>query len=296
MTKGMIVRALGGFYYVDTPDGEIECRAKGIFRKRGISPVVGDKVAIEWDSRTGKGMVVEIEERKNFLIRPPLANLDQLFFIAAMRDPSPNYLVLDKLIAIAEYKGIEPIIVANKHDLAPDDSFCSVYRRAGFPVYSVSATEGEGIDEIRTLFAGKLSAFAGNTGVGKSTLLNILAPALSLQTGEISHKLGRGRHTTRSVSLYHLEGGWVADTPGFSTVDVVQYEPILKDQLQYCFREFAPFRDRCKFTGCSHTCEKGCMVVDAVERGEIPRSRHQSYCAMYQEALSYKEWEMKKRP
>ena len=290
---GMIMKQTGGFYYVETPAGErIECRAKGIFRKDDRRPVVGDRVTVEIDPSTGRGMVAAYEPRMSYLVRPPLANLDQLFLVSALRDPAPNLFVLDKLIAIAEYKHIEPVIVLSKCDLGDPEPLRAIYERAGFAVISVCAGSGEGIEAVRARLAGRLSAFTGNTGVGKSTLLNALDPTLAIETGEISRKLGRGRHTTRHVELYHLAGGLIADTPGFSTVQVIEYEPILKEELQYCFRDLSGTSPTAVSTGCAHVKEKGCAVLEAVEAGEIAKSRHQSYCELYEEAKELREWEL----
>ncbi|MDD2956223.1 MAG: ribosome small subunit-dependent GTPase A [Oscillospiraceae bacterium] len=290
--EGRILKALGGFYYVEAGEKVYECRARGLFRKQDTTPLVGDRVRIEL-TEEGKGYVVEILPRKNSLIRPPLANLDQLLFVCSVADPAPNLFVLDKLIALAEYKDIEPVVVATKTDLGESAEFAGTYRRAGIPVIEVCNQTGEGAEQVREALAGRLSAFCGNSGVGKSSLLNRVDPRLELPTGGISQKLGRGRHTTRHVELFHVQGGLVADTPGFSSVDLDRCETILKDQLQFCFREFAPYQDRCRFTGCSHTREKGCAVLEALERGEIAPSRHESYKALYESAKNIKEWKQK---
>lgn len=241
------------------------------------------------------GYILEIIGRKNALTRPPLANLDQLFLITAAVAPAPNLLVLDKLIIVCEYKGIEPILIVTKTDLAEDGMLRGIYEKAGFRVISLSNLEPEHLDEIRTLLAGKISAFAGNTGVGKSSLLNNLFPTLQLQTTDISKKLGRGRHTTRHVTLYPAnEGGFVADTPGFGTMELSQYEIIQKEELEDCFREFKPYLGECRFTGCSHTAEKGCAVREACREGNIGRTRYESYRTMYNEAKQLKDWEIAK--
>ncbi len=289
--QGLIRKATGGFYYVQTPQEELECRARGLFRKEKISPCVGDRVTVE-PTEPGKGYVVDIAPRKNVLVRPPLANLDQLFLVTSVADPSPNLLVLDKMIAIALHKEIQPILVVTKCDLGAPDTLNRIYQLAGIPVYNVNNQTGEGAQALIPLFAGKISAFSGNTGVGKSSLLNVLSPSLQIKTGETSQKLGRGRHTTRHVELFQLFDGYVADTPGFSAVELERYEVILKDQLQYCFPEFAPYLGECRFTGCSHTCEKGCAVLQALAEGKIAPSRHESYCTMYETAKQIKEWEL----
>ncbi len=293
MEKGLLLKGIGGFYYVETNSGSIlECRARGVFRNKEVSPLAGDLVMFE-ETEPGKGVIDKILPRKNMLRRPPVSNLDQLIFVISVCDPRPNPLVLDKLIAIAEYKKIKPVIVITKTDLASGDDFYRIYSRAGFETFMLSNLEPAEAKPIKDMLQGKISAFTGNSGVGKSSLLNNIAPELSLETADISKKLGRGRHTTRQVELYKLDnGGYIADTPGFSALDTGQYEVILKDELQHCFREFSPYLDRCRFRGCSHTSEKGCAVIEAVNAGEIERSRHESYREMYEEAKKIKEWEL----
>lgn len=291
---GRIIQAIAGFYYCLTAEGETyECRARGVFRNEDISPLAGDTVAFETDGQSG--FVTEILNRKNAFTRPPLANLDRLFLVTAAASPSPNFLVIDKLITVCEYKGIEPVIIVTKRDLKEDTVIRKIYEKAGFRVISLSNREPAHLDEIRELLAGKISAFAGNTGVGKSSLLNNLFPELQLTTADISKKLGRGRHTTRHITLYPAgEGGFVADTPGFGTMELSQYEIIRKEELAGCFREFAPYLSDCRFTGCSHTAEKGCAVRAALQADAIGEERYQSYCALYNEAKQIKDWEIAK--
>lgn len=295
--RGRIVKSLGGFYYVadkEQKDHIVECRARGAFRQQNIKPCVGDWVEVEMTPQ-GKGYVTKIEPRKNSLVRPPLANLDCLILVESIADPAPNPFVLDKLIAIAEYQNIEPVIVITKCDLADPTEFADIYRKAGFQVYLTKSLQNEGIEEVLEMMAGKTSAFCGNSGAGKSTLLNAIDPRLSIDTGDISQKLGRGRHTTRHVELYELpNGGFVADTPGFSAVDLEKFQVILKDELAGCFREMAPYEGKCRFRGCSHTKETGCAVLEAVKNGEISQSRHQSYLALYEIAKNIKEWEIQR--
>ena len=279
---------------MEASDGVYECKARGIFRKRGVSPVCGDKVEISLES-DGTGVIDEIEERRSLLIRPPLANLDRLFFVSSSCEPQPNLLLLDKFIAIAEYKQIEPVVVFTKADKLDPVKYMEIYDKVGIRSISVNNVTGEGSEEVRKLLSGKLSAFTGNTGVGKSSLMNNIFPELVLATGEISRKLGRGRHTTRHVELYKLEGGgYVADTPGFSSFDTNKYDIIFKDELADCFVEFRDYFGKCRFADCRHTTEKGCAVIEAVEKGIIPRSRHDSYKTMFEEASKLKEWEYKK--
>ena len=308
--QGRIICSLGGFYRVACPEQVVECRARGVFRKQEVKPMVGDQALIEL-TEDGKGYVMEILPRKNSLSRPPLANLDQLLLVVSILDPAPNLLVLDKLIAQAEFQGIEPVIVITKADLADTGALEEIYRQAGFNVLVTCSRTGEGTGQVQDALAGKVSAFCGNSGVGKSSLLNAIDPRLCLDTGDISQKLGRGRHTTRHVELYQLEnGGYVADTPGFSAVELdgmgesnktglnrskgrSPEQVIRKEQLAECFREFAPFVGQCRFSGCSHTKEAGCAVLEAVRQGQIAPSRHQSYVSLYEQAKTIKDWQLK---
>ena len=287
LTEGLIVKAISGFYYV-VPDGEPEgllaCTAKGVFRKRGTAPLAGDRVRVE------AGVVAEILPRKNELLRPPAANLDQALLTVSAAKPAPNALVLDKLIAVCEYKGIEPVIIITKTDLCDGRAFGGIYERAGFQVlYTGEGSPGR--EAILALLRGKVSIFIGNSGVGKSTMLNRLFPGLSLATAAISDKLGRGRHTTRHVELFPLPGGgYAADTPGFSTVELERYGAIRKEELAGCFREFKPYEGHCQFADCAHLKEKGCAVLAALDAGEIPASRHESYLALYEAAQKIPDW------
>ena len=290
MPQGRIIRQTGGFYYVDTGDAVIECRARGLFRKQGITPLVGDMAEVE---RTdgGKGYVTGLKARQNSLVRPPVANIDRLLLILSITDPAPNLLVVDKMLAIAEYKGIDAAIVVTKADLADTGALHRLYRSVGYEVMCLNSL-ADSPQAVAALIEGRLCVLAGNTGVGKSTLLNAIDPALALKTGETSQKLGRGRHTTRVTELFALCGGLIADTPGFSSLETAQLELIKKDALELCFREFAPYLGRCRFTGCSHTKEKGCAVLAAVQSGEVASSRHESYLEMYEEARQIKDWEV----
>lgn len=293
MKTGKLIKGIGGFYYVKC-DGEVyECKARGNFRKQKISPLVGDNVEFNVFENS-ENAIENILPRKNELIRPPLANLDTLFIVSSLTDPKVNTEIIDNLIAICEYKKIEPVIVFTKTDL--DDSgeyYKNMYTNAGFKVILCDNNTGSGSQEIKELLKGKSSAFTGNTGVGKSSLLNNIFPNLKLKTGETSKKLGRGKHTTRQCELFDTDGGYVADTPGFSSLDFQKCERILKDDLPYCFREFVEYLPYCKFSTCSHTSDKGCAVLKAVEDGKISESRHNSYVSMYEEVKNYKEWENK---
>ena len=279
---------------MEASDGVYDCKARGIFRKKGISPCCGDKVEFSVDSAS-KGVIEKILPRRSQIIRPPLANLDVLVFVSSVCEPKPNLLLLDEFIAIAEFKGIVPIVVFTKIDKQDSSELAKIYRDAGLTVFEVNNITGEGSEDVKAFLEGKMSAFTGNTGVGKSSLLNSLFPELAIETAEISRKLGRGRHTTRHSELYKVGGGYVADTPGFSTVDIERYEVIMGDEMAACFPEFRDYLTECRFSTCSHTCEKGCAVLSAVQEGKIPVSRHNSYCAMYEEVRNIPAWEMKKR-
>lgn len=288
--EGLIIRATGGFYYVYTGGETVECRARGLFRKEGVKPLVGDRVRME--TTDSGGYVTEILPRKNALIRPPLANIDTFVLVASVQDPAPNTLVLDKLLAIARHKDIAPMLVVTKSDLGASAVLEEIYRGAGLPVLALSNQSDTGLAELRDALSKGVSAFSGNTGVGKSSLLGRIG-GMTLETGETSRKLGRGRHTTRTVELYPFREGWIADTPGFSSVETERYEHIRKEELAPCFPEFLPYLNRCRFTGCSHTVEKGCAVLAALAEGKIHPARHESYKAMYEEAKNIKEWELK---
>ncbi len=290
--SGIIIKSTGGFYYVEVADVVYECKARGIFRKRNNSPRVGDIVNISVPD-DGYCSIDEIQTRKNSLKRPPLANIDILVIVVSTVEPAPNYLVIDKMTAAAVDNGIEPVVVVSKSDLKPGKELLSVYNKAGIKAFSYSSDNKASIEAVKDYLKGKVSAFTGNSGVGKSTLLNALYPELELETGEISEKLGRGRHTTRTVELFKIGDGYVADTPGFSTVDLERYNMIDKENIMFCFPEFKEYLTSCQFTSCSHTCEKGCEIIKAVNEGKISESRHQSYVAMYNEVKDIKQWQKK---
>ena len=278
---------------MEASDGVYECKARGLFRKKGISPNCGDYVKISAENAS-KGVIEEILPRRSQIIRPPLSNLDVLVFVSSVCEPRPNLLLLDEFIAIAEFKKIIPVVVFTKIDKQDSSELAKLYRDAGLTVFEVNNLTGEGSEEVKAFLEGKLSAFTGNTGVGKSSLMNRIFPELKLETNEISEKLGRGKHTTRHVQLYKLEkGGYIADTPGFSSFDTNRYDIIYKDELADCFCEFRQYLGKCRFPNCSHTKEKGCAVIEAVNEGKIARSRHESYINMYEQAKQLKEWEHK---
>lgn len=289
--NGLIMKGIGGFYYVETADGIFECKAKGKFRKERIVPLAGDRVKIT--VRDGEENTIdEIFERKNCLKRPPVANIDTLMIVVSVADPAPNTLVIDKMTVLAEKNRIEPVIVITKTDLGFFDELMDIYEKTGYRVMAVSGKTGEGVDEVKAVLKNRLTAFTGNSGVGKSTLINAVCPELSLETNEISTKLGRGRHTTRQAEIFHVAGGLVIDTAGFSSLDFQGEDIILKDDLQYYFPEFDRFLGQCRFVSCSHTGDKGCKILEAVEKGEISRSRYDSYMALYNEVKDIKEWQL----
>lgn len=288
--EGYIVKGIGGFYYVKTDAGILECKAKGVFRKQRITPLAGDRVTVETEN--GGNVIAAIAPRKNVFVRPPIANLDVLFVVASTTQPVPSTLVLDKLTAIAVDKGAEPVLVCTKGDLAESAFLESAYEKSGLPFIRVDYGSGSGLGEIQSRIRGKLCAFCGNSGVGKSTLLNALLPELAQQTGEISRKLGRGRHTTREVAIFEAFGGRIADTPGFASLDTGKACYIPKENLEMAFPEFRPYLGRCRFTGCAHRAEKGCAITEAVQRGELSASRYASYAAMYDEVKEIRDWEL----
>lgn len=292
MEEYRIIKALSGFYYVQTEDGVVECRARGRFRRQDQSPLVGDFVRI---TRQGDKSVLEaLLPRKNAFIRPAVANIDQLVVLASCAIPVTEPFLIDRVLAIAQLQNVPALVVVNKDDLAPAQPLAEIYRRAGVPVLVTSAETGEGIEALREALAGKLSCLTGNSGVGKSSLLNRACPQLQLPVGEVSEKLGRGRHTTRHIELYSLGSNtFVADTPGFSAFDTERMELVHKEQLQYAFPEFAPYLGHCQFPDCAHRKEPGCAVRKALAEGKIGQTRYSSYERLYELASQLKEWELK---
>ena len=292
-TTGRIIRSISGFYDVQTPAGLITCRARGILRKEGNSPLTGDLVEITQER--GKGMVEKIRPRKNHFVRPAVANVDALVVFAANVNPVTEPFLIDRVAAIAGDQEVEVILCVNKCDLDPALDLVRIYENAGFSVICTSAETGEGVEALRERLTGKLTAFTGNSGVGKSSILNRLCPELKLATGEVSEKLGRGRHTTRHVELYRLgEDTYVADTPGFSSFDTDQMDVILKENLQYAFPDFGKYIGACRFDDCSHRKEPGCAVRAALEAGQIEPTRYDSYLRLYEKASQINLWELKK--
>ena len=289
---GRILRSLSGFYDVQTPEGLVTCRGRGSLRKNHQTPLTGDMVEITVEK--GKGMVEKILPRRNCFVRPAVANVDALVVFAANVNPVTEPFLIDRVAAIAGDQGVEVILCVNKCDLDPALDLTRIYRNAGFTVISASAETGQGVDQLRKLLQGKLTAFTGNTGVGKSSLLNAIIPELSLETGKISEKLGRGKHTTRQVELFKVGNGYIADTPGFAAIDMTETKLLIrKDNLPFCFKEFLPYLGTCKFSTCTHIADKGCKICEAVENGEIMKSRHESYVEMYNDVKDIKDWELK---
>lgn len=285
--KGIITKGIGGFYYVEVANATYECKARGVFRKERVTPLVGDVVDITINEHA-ENTIDKIYDRKNYLNRPPVANIDNLFIVVATVEPKPNFLVIDKLVAMAEYKNIEPTIIISKSDLASNNEIVDVYSKSGITVINTA----NDIEKIKSLMKDKITAFTGNSGVGKTTLLNKIDANLNLATGAISNKLGRGRHTTREAQLFNVCGGYVIDTPGFSSFEFDKTEIIKKDDLPYCFREFREYLGECKFTSCAHVNDKGCKICEAVEKGKISRIRHENYISLYNQAKEIKEWEL----
>ncbi len=295
MSRGIIEKALSGFYYVNTGTRIVACRARGKFRKEKVSPLVGDWVEIR-ELADGSGSVEAIEPRKCEFLRPAVANIDQLVIIVSEALPVTDPYLIDRVCAIAELKNCGVVICVNKCDLESGEALACLYERVGYPTVRVSAETGEGIDDLRALIQGKISAFTGNSGVGKSSILNRLHPDFGIETNAVSDKLGRGRHTTRHVELFRLdETTLVADTPGFSSFDTEEMDLALKKALPETFREFRPYLDQCRFVGCSHVKEKGCAVLEAVESGDISSRRHESYIRLYEELKDLKEWSVRKK-
>lgn len=293
LQSGRIVKALSGFYYVKSADGAVtECRARGIFRKEHVTPLVGD--IAEFSVERGRGMLERIAPRRNSFVRPAVSNLDALVILASGANPVTDPFLIDRVAAIAGDRGVPVLLCVNKVDLNDGERLIGIYRRAGFSVYPTSAETGEGVEALREAVRGKTVAFTGNSGVGKSSLLNCLNAEFAVKTGEVSDKLGRGRHTTRHVELYCLPNGTcIIDTPGFSSFDTEQMELILKENLQYAFPDFAPYLGHCRYHDCAHLHEPDCAVLAALREGKIEPTRHASYTRLYESAKEIRLWEHK---
>lgn len=287
------MKALSGFYYVDDGQTVTACRGRGKLRHQKVTPLVGDRVEFT-PLGDGSGSLDRILPRKNQFYRPAVANIDQLVIIASQAIPVTDPFLIDRVVAIAQSRDCPCVICVNKCDLEPGDDLAAIYTAAGFPTLKVSAQTGEGMDQLRSLIAGKVSAFTGNSGVGKSSILNALDPEFHLKTGEVSTALGRGRHTTRHVELFRLScGAEVVDSPGFSSFETEELNLELKRRLPETFREFQPYLGQCRFLDCSHTKEKGCAVLAALKAGTIQPSRHQSYLRLYEELKPLQVWQEK---
>ncbi|MBR2213752.1 MAG: ribosome small subunit-dependent GTPase A [Eubacterium sp.] len=283
--QGKIIKGIAGFYYVDSDDGIFECKAKGIFRNKNVKPLVGDNVEFEITHDADKeGNITEILERDNELIRPAVANIDQAMIVFALKAPNPNVNLLDKLLVCMEYQNIETIICFNKTDIADMDfaeGLASIYRNAGYKVIFTSATENEGVEEVKAALRGKSTVFAGPSGVGKSSMLNAIKQDAVMETGDISEKIGRGKHTTRHSEIFKTDHDtYVFDTPGFGSLFI---PGMTKEKLEDCFPEFSLYTNECRFIGCAHINEPDCAVKEALEEGKISESRYESYKAFYEE-------------
>lgn len=287
-TVGTIIKGIGGFYYVKASGKVYECKARGVFRKQKITPMIGDRVEIELIGE--KGSIAKILPRSSFLVRPPVANVDTMMLVVAAASPEPNLFLIDKMLVNAEINNIEPAVCINKTDIASREDIAEIYSKAGYKVFCVSAEKHEGTAELMDYLEGKTTAFAGLSGVGKSSLLNIITDD-NLETGSVSEKIQRGKHTTRHVELFEMKGGgFVLDTPGFSSLEV---EGIKAEELWQYFPEMANSQNKCRFRGCSHINEPDCFVKDKVENGEMASSRYESYIELYNKLKSVKEWEKK---
>lgn len=290
---GTIVKALSGFYYVSCNEQLYECKARGKFRLDGTSPLVGDAVSFSVDSN-GKGFIEKVHERKNSFIRPAVANIDALVFVAANTNPVTDPFLIDRVSVIAEEAGCELIVCINKTDIDPAEELYDIYTRSGFKTVRTSAQTGEGIAELKTALHGKICAFTGNSGVGKSSILNSIVPSFDIEVAAVSVKLGRGKHTTRHVELYDVgDNTFIADTPGFASFDIEMMQTIDKQELQHDFREFEEYIGECRFNDCAHLKEPGCAITEALRRGEIMPSRYQSYKRLYELSTQNNFWETK---
>lgn len=292
-TQGKIIKALSGFYYVKNDTGIVECKPRGKLRNEKLVPLVGDNVVF---SMTGKkGVIEQVLPRKNSFLRPPVANVDVLVLLAANSNPVTDPFLIDRISAIAGSRNVPLLLCVNKTDLDSGEELCRIYRHAGFRVISTSAATGEGIEELCAEIRGKTVAFTGNSGVGKSSVLNAICPQLSIETGEVSQKLGRGRHTTRHVELYPLpDGTCIADTPGFASFDTEQMELVVKEELQYAFPDFAAYIGQCRYRDCAHLKEPDCRIRQALADGELEQTRYDSYVRLYEHAKDIKLWNLPK--
>lgn len=291
--EGTIIKALSGFYYVSCDEQVYECKARGKFRLDGTSPLVGDKVSFVIDAN-GKGFIDKVFDRKNSFIRPAVANIDALVFVAANTNPITDPFLIDRVSVIAEEADCDLIVCINKTDIDPADELYAIYTGAGFETLRTSAAMGEGIPELKAALKGKICAFTGNSGVGKSSILNSIVPEFNIEVAAVSSKLGRGKHTTRHVELYDIgDDTFIADTPGFASFDIEMMQTIDKQELQHDFRDFKNYIGNCRFNDCAHLKEPGCAVTEALQNGKIMSSRYQSYRRLYELSAQNNFWENK---
>lgn len=291
--EGTIIKALSGFYYVSSEEQVYECKARGKFRLDGTSPLVGDKVSFAIDTN-GKGFIDNVFDRKNSFIRPAVANIDALVFVAANTNPVTDPFLIDRVSVIAEEADCDLIVCINKTDIDPADELYAIYTGAGFETLRTSTVTGEGIPELKAALKGKICAFTGNSGVGKSSILNSIVPEFNIEVAAVSNKLGRGRHTTRHVELYDIgDDTFIADTPGFASFDIEMMQTIDKRELQHDFRDFKMYIGNCRFNDCAHLKEPGCAVTEALQIGDIMPSRYQSYKRLYELSAQNNFWENK---
>jgi len=286
---GKIIKGIGGFYYVKTCEGIVECRARGNFRKKDILPYVGDDVAISAED-DGTGYVLEIKERKNRFIRPPISNIDKMVIVVALRDPAPDFLFIDKLLVTAEHNNVEAAVCFNKADICENfREYVETYENAGYKVFVTSAKDNWGVDEVRNYMKNSVTAVCGFSGVGKSSLLNAITCSDSFAVGDISTKLSRGKHTTRHVELYEYgENSYIADTPGFSMLSL--NENIDSAELIECFPDLQQYVGECRFADCSHVNNRFCGVCKALDNKLISKTRYDNYCYLYNTLSDNKEW------
>ncbi len=293
MAEGLIIKTSGSLYTVYDRGNRLQCRPRGRLRHEGVIPLAGDWVRYSL-SGENQGELEEILPRRNSLVRPPVANVGTLMIVASAAPPVSSPMLIDCMTALAAYKGIRPVIVVNKTDCVPGDELIDLYRSLGYPTVAVSATTGEGLEELRILLGTELCVLSGNSGVGKSSLVNALFPGVSVRTGELSQRIGRGRQTTRHVELQPTQqGGWLADTPGYSSFDALEMEMTDKDRICHCFPEFEPYLGNCRYTDCSHVKDEGCAVLEALRTGTIVQSRHDSFVMLWERVKALKAWEQK---
>ena len=291
--EGTIIKALSGFYYVSSEEQVYECKARGKFRLDGTSPLVGDKVSFAIDTN-GKGFIDNVFDRKNSFIRPAVANIDALVFVAANTNPVTDPFLIDRVSVIAEEADCDLIVCINKTDIDPADELYAIYTGAGFETLRTSTVTGEGIPELKAALKGKICAFTGNSGAGKSSILNSIVPEFNIEVAAVSNKLGRGKHTTRHVELYDIgDDTFIADTPGFASFDIEMMQTIDKRELQHDFRDFKMYIGNCRFNDCAHLKEPGCAVTEALQIGDIMPSRYQSYKRLYELSAQNNFWENK---